>query len=465
MLKILLGLIFCLFILEWGDLVFLMGVFIFFILTRRYEGFNLENSFVFELDLLCFSLVLLRLWLVILCILARVRFIGEVNSSLFSVLFVALIIFLFLRFSLNSFILFFIRFECCLIPVLVLILGWGYQPERSDAGYYLIIYTLFASLPLLILIFYLKIDFRRILIIIFYGGKLEGVFYYFLIIAFLVKFPMYRVHLWLPKAHVEAPVRGSIILAGILLKLGGYGIIRFMVLIKYPFFIGQNFLISLSLWGGFVVRLICIYQFDIKLLVALSSVVHIRTCIRGIVMMSDFGIKGAFLIIISHGLTSSGLFYLVGIIYGRRGRRSILINKGLINLMPRISLWWFLLLRRNISAPPTLNLLSEIFLISSILRWRWANFIPLGFIVFFRAGYRLYMYSLTQHGKYNFSKQGFHRGFILEYLINFLHWFPLNLLILFRIFLICFFSLIKILFCGDKDGSYPENIEVRIGSF
>lgn len=88
-----------------------------------------------------------------------------------------------------------------------------------------------------------------------------------------------------------------------------------------------------------MVRLACLYQVDIKLLVALSSVVHMRTCIRGLLIINEFGYKGSVLIIISHGLTSSGLFYLVGLIYSRRGSRRILVNKGLINLIPRISLW------------------------------------------------------------------------------------------------------------------------------
>lgn len=154
-----------------------------------------ERSFIFEVDILSFSLILLSIWLVILCYLSRVRIKYIINNNIFSFLFISLTFFLFLRFSLNSFFLFYLRFECCLIPVLFLILGWGYQPERSEAGYYLIIYTLFASLPLLILIFYLKEGYRRILTSGFLKGGLKGVFYYFLMGAFLVKFPIYGVHL------------------------------------------------------------------------------------------------------------------------------------------------------------------------------------------------------------------------------------------------------------------------------
>lgn len=439
MLKFIFGLSLCIFM-GWGDLLFFMILLIRIILFTGVEGVALIVSFIFEVDLLSFSLILLSVWLVILCYIARLS-VGEKFN--FSFLFIILLFFLLLRFSVNSFLLFYLSFECCLIPVLLLILGWGYQPERSEAGYYLILYTLLASFPLLRLILFFGGGFSRIVLRGFIRPTIKGVFYYFLIGAFLVKFPMYRVHLWLPKAHVEAPVRGSMILAGILLKLGGYGIIRFFRFLVTPFFIGQRFLVSLSLWGGFIVSLICLYQRDIKLLVALSSVVHMRTCIRALLLISDFGLKGCVLIIISHGLASSGLFYLVGLVYSRSGRRRIMVNKGLINLIPRIRLWWFLLLRRNMSAPPTINLLGEIFLISSILSFSWVYFLPLSLIVFFRAGYSLYIYSLSQHGKYNFSKQGFHRGYLLEYLIRLLHWLPLNLIIMFAIFLIYLFSLIK----------------------
>lgn len=440
MLKYLFRLFFLLFFRR-GELIFFILVLSLFFFMGRVEGNVFFMDIVFEIDFFSFSFICLSFWIVVLCYLSRVFLKEGPTWSRFSFLFIFLILFIFLSFSLSSFLLFYLSFEVCLIPILFLVLGWGYQPERVDAGYYLILYTLVASLPLLVMILFINKRFDVMRLVRMKGGVFDSFFYCFLILAFLVKFPIFSVHLWLPKAHVEAPVRGSIILAGVLLKLGGYGIIRFLSLMGSSLIVGQRFLIRLRLWGGFLVRLICLYQIDIKLLIALSSVVHMRTCIRGLLILRDFGLKGSFFIIISHGLTSSGLFYLVGIIYRRRGSRRIFINKGLINLIPTIRLWWFLLLSRNMSAPPTLNLLREVILISSILRFSWLYFLPLGLIIFFRAAYSLYMYSLSQHGGLIFSKQGFHRGFIIEYLISFLHWFPLNLLILYRIFLICFFSL------------------------
>ena len=113
--------------------------------------------------------------------------------------------------------------------------------------------------------------------------------------------------------------------------------------------------------------LVCLTQTDIKSLVAYSSVVHMSTCIGALCTMNFWGLKASVYIIVAHGLCSSGLFYLVGLVYNRTGRRSLFVNKGLINLIPSLRVWWFLLVAANMAAPPTLNLLGEVTLITSLL--------------------------------------------------------------------------------------------------
>jgi NADH-ubiquinone oxidoreductase chain 4 len=257
------------------------------------------------------------------------------------------------------------------------------------------------------------------------------VWYFRIVIAFLVKIPMFLVHLWLPRAHVEAPVRGSMILAGVLLKLGGYGLLRIYFSLE-RIAIRINLLwVGVRIIGVWVVSLICLRQVDIKSLIAYSSVAHIGLVLIGIITLSIWGFKGALVLIIAHGLCSSGIFCLANITYERTGRRSLLLNRGMMSFMPRIALWWFLLSICNMAAPPTLNLLGEVRLLNRVVGWSYLRIFSLGLMSFFSAGYTLYLYSYSQHGRYYSCLFSCWSGTIREYLLLFLHWLPLNLLIFF----------------------------------
>jgi NADH-ubiquinone oxidoreductase chain 4 len=213
------------------------------------------------------------------------------------------------------------------------------------------------------------------------------------------------------------------------LKLGGYGILRFLILVQAISLKFNIIWYTISLVGGLIVSLVCLFQVDIKSLIAYSSVAHISLVISGLITISYWGYEGAYLLILGHGLCSSGLFCLSNIVYERIGSRRLFINKGLLNFIPRLAFWWFLLCSRNMASPPSLNLLGEIILINRVLSWRWIRIILLSLISFFRASYSLYLFAYSQHGLiYNLSFT-FSINNLREYLLLFLHWFPLNFLI------------------------------------
>nr|YP_002791091.1 NADH dehydrogenase subunit 4 [Onchidella celtica]ACE62821.1 NADH dehydrogenase subunit 4 [Onchidella celtica] len=304
-------------------------------------------------------------------------------------------------FSIGNVIMFYVLFEASLIPTLMLIIGWGYQPERLQAGTYMMIYTVAASLPLLALLIFRCYECSSgsiaMMSSIPYSGA--GVLVFVGYAAFLVKLPMYSFHLWLPKAHVEAPLAGSMLLAGILLKLGGYGLFQMN---KVFFFAGGNLpvfiLCAISMWGGLLSSLMCLRQVDMKALVAYSSVGHMGIVAAGLMLDRSWGVMSATVIMFAHGLSSSALFCLAYFTYVKSHSRSLSYLGGILSLYPVVSLFWFGFCCINMAAPLTLNLLGELLIVPCL--WSVSIFmvIVMALMVFVSAAYNMFLYTSINHG-------------------------------------------------------------------
>nr|AAQ91102.1 NADH dehydrogenase subunit 4 [Acanthisitta chloris] len=392
------------------------------------------------IDSISSPLLTLSCWLLPLVIMASQNHLQQeplTRKRIFITTVILIQPFIILAFSASELALFYISFEATLIPTMILITRWGSQPERLSAGIYLLFYTLISSLPLLITIMYLHAQAGTLhLTIIKLSPPMSTTSWtnllssLALLIAFMVKAPLYGLHLWLPKAHVEAPIAGSMLLAALLLKLGGYGIMRTTTLmtpllnhLHYPF-------LALALWGALMTSSICLRQIDLKSMIAYSSVSHMGLVIAATMIQTNWAFTGAMILMISHGLTSSMLFCLANTNYERTHSRILLLARGLQSLLPLMATWWLLANLTNMALPPTTNLMAELTIMIALFNWSPFTLILTGIATLLTASYTLFMLLVTQRGPLPAHIQSLQNSNTREHLLMTLHILPLLLLIL-----------------------------------
>lgn len=392
--------------------------------TVHFSWLNLANSFsnltsalqvitVFEIfnnkvAFCCDNISLLLIVLTTFIIFVSITISLELpNFKLFSICFFIMQLLLFIVWTTFDIFIFYIFFESVLIPMFVVINFWGSRSRKIRAAYLFFMYTVAGSLPMLLAILYIysKIGTTNLFVlqlVDFFSFTEQKWLWLAFFLAFAVKVPMVPFHLWLAEAHVEAPTAGSVILAGVLLKLGSYAMLRFL----NPLFTlaGLYFtplVQTLAICGVIYASLTALRQNDLKRVIAYASIAHMNLIVIGIFSLSVYAIQGAIFQMISHGLVASLLFLMVGILYDRSGTRLISNYSGLAVIMPTFASYFLIATVANMAFPLTCNFVGEVLLFLGIFLVN----VNTGYLsalgIFLVATYSIWLYNRIMCGNLN----------------------------------------------------------------
>ena len=368
------------------------------------EHVDLFGRFAWALgiDGIALMLIMLSVFLMPLCILASWKAITA-HVSLYMAMFLLMEVIIIGIFSAQDILLFYIFFEAGLIPMYFIIGIWG-GVRRKYAAFKFFLYTLLGSVLMLLAVMAMIDEAGTTTIPVLlkhdFPVQMQTWLWLAFFASFAVKMPMWPVHSWLPDAHVEAPTAGSVILAGVLLKMGGYGLVRFS-LPMFPDASAQLMwlVFALSMIAVVYTSLVALVQNDMKKLIAYSSVAHMAIVAAGLFALNQQGIEGALIVMLSHGLVSAALFLCVGVIYDRLHTREIDRYGGLAITMPRYALFFMLFTMAAIGLPGTSGFIGEFLSLAGIYEAStWVAFICTTGVIL-GAAYMLYLYRRIIFGK------------------------------------------------------------------
>lgn len=330
------------------------------------------SSFNFNLNLgvdgISLFFIILTTLLIFLCLLVSWNSI-KYNIKEYLIAFLFLEFFLIGVFCVLDLLLFYIFFESVLIPMYLIIGYWGSRERKIRAAYFFFLYTLLGSVLMLLAILYIyyqigTTDYETLLSVSLTLKEQKFLWLAFFA-SFATKVPMVPVHIWLPEAHVEAPTAGSVILAGILLKLGTYGFIRFLFpILPEACFYFSSLVYSISAIGIIYTSFTAIRQTDFKRIIAYTSVAHMNLVIIGLFSFNTIGIEGAILQSISHGFVASALFLIIGVVYDRYHTRTVKYYGGLVHVMPIYIFIFLFFTMANIGLPGTGSFVGEFLILT-----------------------------------------------------------------------------------------------------